>query len=141
MKYASVFDIFQPGYHDSEHHIDLALLPQLRLTHPIRLHPAPLQATISSPNNLPLLRLFASEVQISEHALYPFISSIYLQSSDVCIFAILVILHDSYLDKECSESLAIFSTSYMIERNVDPAFRLCEFEGRERDEVVVACAS
>ena len=44
-----------------------------------------------------------------------------------------MILHNSDLDEECSECLAVFTASYVVERDIDPAFRLCEFEGGEGD--------
>ena len=61
---ASILKIVQPGYHDSEHQINLVLLPQFRLAHPIRLyHPTPPQAAISpTDNNLPLLGLFVPHI-------------------------------------------------------------------------------
>ncbi len=51
----------------------------------------------------------------------------------MCIFPVLMILYDSDLDEECSECLAIFTASYVVERDIDPAFGLREFEGGEGD--------
>jgi len=118
------------------------MLPQFRLPHPVRLyHPSSLQPAISpNNNNLSLLRLFVSKVQISKHSPHPLIPGINLQSSDMCVFPVLMVLHDSNLDKKSSERLAVFAASNMIEWNVDPTFRLRELEGGEGDEVVVACA-
>ena len=69
-----------------------------------------------------------------------FISSIDLQPSDVGIFAILVILHNTYLHEKGPQSLAILATTHIIQRNVNPTLGLCKFQGRERDEIVVPCS-
>lgn len=57
------------------------------------------------------------------------------------ILAILVILHNLDLNQKRSECLPIFTSSYMVEWDVNPAFGLCKVEGAEGDEIVIACAS
>ena len=113
-------------------------LSQLRLAHPIRLDNKSSLTSLTLPNNGFTLSLLFLPKNARNTSSYSLIPGINLQASHMCIFSILMILHDFDLHKKCAESLPIFATSNMFEWDVDPTFRLRELESRERDQIVVA---
>jgi hypothetical protein len=118
-------------------------LPELRLSHPIRLRQRARKAHLLLALLLCTLgSLTRDELLHSRHSTsLLLITSIDLNTSDMRILPILVILHDLDLDEESSQSVSVGAAADAFERDVNPAFWLREFERGEVDEVVVAGAA
>lgn len=56
------------------------------------------------------------------------------------VLAILVVLHNLDLDKECPQGLTRSTTSHVVQWNVDPTLRLGKFERREGNQIMISGA-
>lgn len=63
------------------------------------------------------------------------------QSTKVSILAVLVIFDDLDLDEECSQGIAIRTTTYSLQVDVNPSLWLVEFKIGEWDEIMVASST